>query len=92
MVWEYNRELFTQLLFTSVRETLFKLLNDDKHLGARPGMIMSLHTWGSNLITHPHIHCLVTGGGLTEDGTWKKVSTQTRIGPPTRRPAIDPLP
>lgn len=72
-VWQYNRRLFAQLLFSSVRDTLFKLLGDDKHLGARPGMIMALHTWGSNLSTHPHIHCLVTGGGLTEEGTWKQV-------------------
>jgi hypothetical protein len=72
-VWQYNRRLFAQLLFNSVRDTLFKLLGDEQHMGGLPGMIMALHTWGSDLITHPHIHCLVTGGGLAEDGTWKRV-------------------
>lgn len=71
-LWQYNRRLFAQLLFTSVRDTLLKLLADEQHMGARPGMIMALHTWGSNLSTHPHIHCLVTGAGLANDGTWKQ--------------------
>jgi hypothetical protein len=65
--------LFARLLFHSVRDTLCELLGDEKHMGGRPGMIMALHTWGSNLSVHPHIHCLVTGGGLGDDGTWKKV-------------------
>ena len=71
-LWQYNRRLFAQLLFTSVRDTLLELLGDEKYMGGRPGMIMALHTWGSNLSRHPHIHCLVTGGGLADDGTWKK--------------------
>lgn len=72
-VWAYNRRTFADLLFASVRNTLMKLLGDEEYLGAEPGMIMALHTWGGNLFVHPHIHCLVTGGGLTRDGKWRTV-------------------
>jgi len=72
-IWAFNRKHFANLLFTSVRDSLLKLLADPKYLGARPGLIMALHTWGKTLIVHPHIHCLVTGGGLTTEGEWKTV-------------------
>jgi hypothetical protein len=72
-LWRYNRREFTNLLFLAVRDTLFELLGDAKYLGARPGMILALHSWGSNLITHLHIHCLLTGGGLSRDGRWLAV-------------------
>jgi hypothetical protein len=72
-VWRYNRKVFTNLLFRSVRDTLVKLLGDAKYLGATPGMILALHTWGGQLTVHPHIHCLVTGGGLSAEGDWKKI-------------------
>jgi hypothetical protein len=55
-----------------VNETVFELLSDKKYLGAKPGMIAALHTWGQTLALHPHIHCLVTGGGLSEEGQWVK--------------------
>jgi hypothetical protein len=72
-LWAYNQKRFANLLFTSVRDSLLKLLADEKYLGARPGIIMALHTWGQTLITHPHIHCLITGGGLSADGRWRTV-------------------
>jgi hypothetical protein len=72
-LWERNRKWFADLLFASVRDTLQLLLGDPKYLGAQPGMIMAMHTWGRTLIEHPHIHCLVTGGGLTEAGRWASV-------------------
>ena len=72
-VWASNKRRFADLLFRSVRDTLLLLLADPKYLGARPGLVMAMHTWGRNLIEHPHIHCLVTGGGLTEDGQWRVV-------------------
>jgi hypothetical protein len=62
-----NRKVMYDLLFQSVSETLMELANDQKHLGARIGAIGILHTWGQNLIDHPHIHCIVTGGGLSSD-------------------------
>jgi len=64
-----NRKVMYDLLFRSVSETLMELANDEKHLGARIGAIGILHTWGQNLMDHPHIHCIVTGGGLSPDGS-----------------------
>ena len=63
-----NRKVMYDLLFRSVSETLAELANDPKHLGATVGVIGILHTWGQNLMDHPHIHCIVTGGGLSPDG------------------------
>ena len=60
------RVLYT-LLFHSVSETLLELSEDPKYLGARIGFLSILHTWGQNLMHHPHIHCVVTGGGLSPD-------------------------
>lgn len=63
-----NRKVLYDLLFRSVSETLMELASDPKHLGAKVGVISILHTWGQNLMDHPHIHCIVTGGGLASDG------------------------
>ena len=73
-----NRKVMYDLLFRSVSETLMKLANDPKHLGARIGSICILHTWGQNLLDHPHVHCIVTGGGLSPDGS-RWVSSQKRF-------------
>jgi len=51
-----------------------ELLDDKKYLGALCGIIASLHSWSQTLILHPHIHCLITGGGLGLDGQWYQVS------------------
>jgi hypothetical protein len=64
-----NRKLMDDLLFRSVFETLTTLANDPKRLGATVGVIGILHTWGQNLMDHPHLHCIVTGGGLSSDKT-----------------------
>jgi len=64
-----NQKVMYNLLFRSVSETLVALSNDPKHLGARIGFMGILHTWGQNLMEHPHIHCIVTGGGLYSDGS-----------------------
>lgn len=69
-----HRRLLVELLFRSVRETLMTLLQDERYLGAEPGIVMALHTWGRNLSRHPHIHCLVTGGGLTRTGDWRSTT------------------
>jgi len=52
----------------AARRTIEKLLADPAHLGAKPGIISVLHTWGRNLSIHPHVHCLVTAGGVDTDG------------------------
>jgi hypothetical protein len=70
VLWEFNREAMIALLMDSVRTTLLALLGDPRHLGATPGLLMSLHTWGRNLSHHPHVHALVSAGGLRADGQW----------------------
>ena len=59
-----NRKLMYRLLFASAKETLLEVAADPKHLGARIGVLMVLHTWGQKLEHHPHVHCVVPGGGL----------------------------
>ena len=72
-LWLGNVPLMTTLLFQTVRATLDTLLGDPQYLGAQPGIIAALHTWGQTLVLHPHVHCLVTGGGITPDGQWVAV-------------------
>ena len=69
-LWEFNREAMIALLMDSVRSSLLAMLGDPRHLGATPGLLMSLHTWGRNLSHHPHVHALVSAGGVRADGTW----------------------
>ena len=67
-----NRELFFDALFAAGSQTLLQLGEDEKRLGAQLGLTAVLHTWTRDLRFHPHLHCIVTGGGLTRDGTrWK---------------------
>ncbi len=70
-LWQLNRKRLSDHLFRAARETIFQLLGDDKHLGGQPGMMAALHTWGRTLSLHPHLHCLITGGGLLPDGRWR---------------------
>ncbi len=72
-LWLANVPVMTTLLFQAVRDTLGTLLADPKYLGAQPGILAALHTWSQTLVLHPHVHCLVTGGGLTPAGDWKPV-------------------
>ena len=74
-LWQWNRAQMTEVLFRSVRETLLTLRGDPKWLGAQPGILAALHTWGRTLTLHPHVHCLVSGGGLDTDGQWQGVRT-----------------
>lgn len=62
-----NQKVVYKLLFQSASETLTELAKDPKHLGAQIGFIAILHTWTQTLMDHPHLHCLVTGGGLSPD-------------------------
>jgi hypothetical protein len=74
-LWRWNRRVMTVLLFDCVRETLLTVLGDPKWLGAQPGVLAALHTWGRTLAVHPHVHCLVSGGGLSAEGQWQTVRT-----------------
>jgi hypothetical protein len=63
-----NTRLIYGLLFRAASRTLLELAADPKRLGAQIGFTAVLHTWGQNLLFHPHLHCVVTGGGLSPDG------------------------
>ncbi len=63
-----NQKVVYNLLFQSGSETLTQVAKDPKHLGAEIGFMAILHTWSQTLIDHPHLHCLVPGGGLSPDG------------------------
>ena len=63
-----NKAVIYDLLFHATAETLRTIAADPKHLGAEIGFIGVLHTWGQNLLHHPHLHCVVPGGGLSANG------------------------
>src|SRR5215470_14954901 len=63
-----NKAQIYAILFKATAETLLTIAADPKHVGARIGLTAVLHTWGSALTHHPHVHCIVPGGGLSLDG------------------------
>ena len=63
-----NKAVVYDLLFKASAETLITIAADPKHLGARIGITAVLHTWGSALTHHPHVHMIVPGGGISLDG------------------------
>ncbi len=64
-----NKAVVYGILFRAAAETLRTIAADPKHLGADIGFFVVLHTWGQQLQHHPHVHCVVTGGGLSRDDT-----------------------
>jgi hypothetical protein len=70
-IWLLNVRAMTNLLFTCMRDTLFEFFSDPKHIGAKPGIIATLHTWTQTMALHLHLHCIVTEGGLC-GGEWKE--------------------
>ena len=73
-LWRYNKRLFADALFWAASQALLELLADEQYLGARPGLLAALHTWGQTLCEHVHLHVLVTAGGLTPYGRWKRTT------------------
>jgi hypothetical protein len=63
-LWLLNVRSMTTLLFACVRDTLHTFFLDPRHIGAKPGIIATLHTWSQTMVLHPHLHCLITEGGL----------------------------
>ena len=63
-----NQQVVYDILFKAASETLLDLGRDPHHIGAEIGLIAILHSWGQNLMDHPHVHCIVPGGGLSKDG------------------------
>jgi len=69
VIFQNQKEVYP-IFFKAVSETLLELCHDRKYLGATPGITAILHTWGQNMQYHPHIHCIITGGGLNDIGKW----------------------
>ena len=69
-----HRKVLYKLLFDASAQTLLCFAKDKKYLGASPGIISVLHTWGQQLSFHPHIHCIVSGGGITDGNAWKNAT------------------
>ena len=63
-----NPRIVYGLLMQAAAETLLEVAADPKHLGAEIGFLSVLHTWGQNLLHHPHVHCVVPAGGIAPDG------------------------
>src|SRR5499427_3455271 len=64
----HNKAVIYDLLFTASAETMLTIATDPKHLGARIGFTAVLHSWGSAMTHHPHVHIIVPGGGISRDG------------------------
>ena len=64
----HNKAVIYDLLFAASAETMLAIAADPKHLGARICITSVLHTWGSAMTHHPHVHMIVPGGGLARDG------------------------
>jgi Putative transposase/Transposase zinc-binding domain len=69
-LWRHNRALMADLLFQSALKTLKTFSQNPNYLGAQAGMLAALHTWGRNLSLHPHLHVLISHGGLAANGAW----------------------
>ena len=78
-----NKAVVYDILFKAASQTLLTIAADPKHLGARIGVTAVLHSWGSAMTHHPHVHCIVPGGGLSADGqSW--ISCRPRFFLPVR--------
>jgi hypothetical protein len=75
----HNPKAVYTSLFKAAWATLQNFSDSPKHLGAKMGMISILHTWGQNMSLHPHLHCIVPGGGVTKSGKWKKAKNKGKF-------------
>lgn len=76
-----NKKVFYDLMFRAVNETITELAANRKHLGADIGFIAVLHTWGQTLVDHPHIHCIIPGGGYDRKRNHWKAATDGFLFP-----------
>lgn len=74
-----NKSLMYSLLFKVAWQVIAGFADNPKFIGAKTGMIAILHTWGQNLSYHPHLHCIVPGGGITESGKWKNARSKDKF-------------
>lgn len=75
-----NRKILFKLLFDSAAYCLLKLCKDPKWLGAMPSITAVLHTWGQQLSFHPHVHCIVSGGGVDKNLKWYEMKKSAKYG------------
>jgi hypothetical protein len=75
----YNKKTMYDILFSSAWDSLSTLVSDAKHLGGKGGAIAVLHTWGQNLMDHPHIHMIVPGGAIDKNNKWVQRNTQKQF-------------
>ena len=80
-LWRMNKRRFTNELFSAAKESLMTLLADPQFMGATPGLLGALHTWSQTLAAHPHVHFIVTSGGLAKDGSWKTAKKDCLLPP-----------
>ena len=80
-----NQQPLFDLLMRSAWQTLKQFGDDHRHLGAKVGAVMVLHTWGQNLSYHSHVHCLVPAGGLTKQGKWRNVRGKGKFFAPVKQ-------
>lgn len=69
-LWAHNRAWVNAVLLRCVRQSVLQLCADERHLGATPGLLLALHSWGRDLSQHPHVHALISAGGLDAAGQW----------------------
>jgi len=79
----YNKEAVYEILFRATAQTLLTIARDPKRLGVEAGFFAVLHSWGQNLHFHPHLHCVIPGGGLSADGQ-RWISGRRRFFLPVR--------
>jgi Putative transposase/Transposase zinc-binding domain len=85
-LWTFNRRAMADLLMNCVRESLLHMLASPRHGGIVPGLLMTLHTWGRDLSYHPHVHCLVSAGGLDFEARFKPLPQRWLLPlPPLRK-------
>lgn len=75
----HNPKVIYATLFKAAWATFQNFSDSPKHLGAKMGMISVLHTWGQNMSLHPHLHCIVPGGGITKGGKWKQAKNKGKF-------------
>lgn len=75
----HQAKIIYDILFQTAWSVVNSFGRDPKWIGGQPGMIAILHTWGQTLSLHPHVHCVVPGGGLTAQGKWKNAKSQGKF-------------
>ena len=74
----YPKEIYN-LIFQTTKKTIWHIFEEERHVGATPGMISVLHTWGSDMKYHVHVHSLLSYGGINKNGDWVHPQHKKRI-------------